>query len=61
MVRRMFKINWPRDSRPTIRDWLLWAFIAYAVIGSIFGLVYGIFFADAVCCADIGSYSESIR
>jgi hypothetical protein len=49
----MIKINWPRDSKPTIGDWLLWAFIAYAVIGTIVGLVYGIFFSSPVCCDDI--------
>jgi hypothetical protein len=54
-------INWPRYSRPTIGDWLLWAFIAYAVIGSFFGIVYGLFFSDPVCCAGFSDYPDSLR
>jgi hypothetical protein len=54
-------MNRPTTRWPTIKEWLLLIFIAYVVIGTLVGFVYGIFFADPVCCADTGPYSDGLR
>jgi hypothetical protein len=46
---------------PTRAEWLLLAFIGYTVIGVVVGVIYGLFFADSVCCDDVYSFLDAIR